>query len=346
MKKSVVIFLSIVLCLCLWVIAFAEPTAEDKQIVVGLIQQNLTHPFHLGEVEGAKVAAEKYGFKLLVGSGDDNVAHQVEVFEQFLDECDIISINTLDVTAFANAFQKAKDKGVKVVVQHSWSEPGMSEGTIGFDEWAMSKEVGEYSIELLKKQGGNLAEKNVVMLTGNLGQGLNEGRTGGFAEVMKKNGVNILAQEATDWDGTKAVTIMENYLTTYGDKINLLYGLSDGVTYPAAQVIINDGRADQILVASIDGSADAIQAIIDGDMDCTYMLASQYTGYYKVLIPFEVMTGKYDFAKQGDYILPGIIVTKDNAKAMLQMANDMANDIGNFPFDKSLPDIIKSYLAK
>jgi ABC-type sugar transport system substrate-binding protein len=89
---------------------------------------------------------------------------------------------------------------------------------------------------------------------------------------------------------------MENYLTTYGDEINLLYGLSDGVTYPAAQVIINDGRADQILICSIDGASDAIQAIIDGDMDCTYMLASQYTGYYKVLIPYEVMTGAYVFA--------------------------------------------------
>ena len=86
----------------------------------------------------------------MVGSGDGDVARQVEVFEQFIDTCDIISINTIDVTAYTNAFAKAKEKGVKVVVQHSWSEPGMSEGTIGFDEWEMSREVGEYAIELLK----------------------------------------------------------------------------------------------------------------------------------------------------------------------------------------------------
>ena len=341
MKKFLSIFLTLTLCLSVF-----GALAEEDKLVVGLIQQNLTHPFHLGEVEGAKVAAEKYGFELMIGSGDDDVAHQVEVFEQFLDSCDIISINTLDVTAFANAFAKAKEKGVKVVVQHSWSEPGMSEGTIGFDEWAMSREVGEYAIELLKAQGGELTEKNVVMLTGNLGQGLNEGRTGGFAEVMEANGVTILAQEATNWDGTQAVTIMENYLTTYGDKINLLYGLSDGVTYPATQVIINDGRGDQILSCSIDGSTEAIQAIIDGDMDCTYMLASQYTGFYKVAIPYRVLIGEYDFATDGDFILPGIIVTQDNAEAMLQMALDMENDVENAPFDMSLTDIIASYMAK
>ena len=186
--------------------------------------------------------------------------------------------------------------------------------------------------------------KNVVMLTGNLGQGLNEGRTGGFAEVMAANNVTILAQEATNWDGTQAVTIMENYLTTYGDKINLVYGLSDGVTYPATQVIINDGRGDQILSCSIDGSTDAIQAIIDGDMNCTYMLASQYTGFYKVTIPYRVMIGEYDFDTNGDFILPGIIVTQDNAAAMLQMATDMEKDTRNVPFDMSLEDIIASYM--
>ena len=48
----------------------------------------------------------------------------------------------------------------------------------------------------------------------------------------------------------------------------------------------------------------------------------------------------------GDYILPGIIVTKDNAQAMLKLADDMANDTANFPFDKPLDEIIKDYLGK
>lgn len=316
------------------------PAPDGEKLVVGLIQQDLTHPFHLGEVEGAKVAAEKYGFELIVGSGDGDVTKQVETFDNMIDQCDIISINTLDVTAFENSFKKAAEKGVKVVVQHSWSDNSL--GTIGFDEWQISKEVGEYAIELLKARGGELSDKKVVMLTGNEGQGLNEGRTGGFAEVMQANGVEIIAQEATNWDGTVAVTKMENYLTAY-DQIDLLYGLSDGVTYPAAQVIKNAGRRDEILVCSVDGNTEAIQAIIDGDMDSTYLLAAQYTGYYKVLIPYQALIGEYDFAQQGDFILPGVIVTKDNAAAMLKLADDMANDTKNFDFDSSLLDLIDRY---
>ncbi len=321
----------------------ADTSAAGDKLVVGLIQQDLQHPFHLGEVEGAKICAAKYGFELQVASGDGDVNKQVEAFDNLLQTCDIISINTLDVTAFENSFKKAAEMGVKVVVQHSWSDQSL--GTIGFDEYNMSYEVGQYAIEILKAQGGELSEKKVVLLTGNEGQGLNEYRIGGFAKAMEENGVEILAAEPTNWDGTVAVTKMENYLTTY-DHIDLLYGLSDGVTYPAAQVIINAGRQDEIAICSIDGSADAIQAIIDGTMDCTYLLASQYTGYYKVLIPYLAMTGGYDFETQGDYILPGFIVTKDNAAAMLALAQDMENDPSSIDYDKTLEELVNEYLAK
>lgn len=320
----------------------ASAETGDK-IVIGLIQQDLQHPFHLGEVDGAKVCAAKYGFELVVTSGDGDVNKQVEAFDNLLEQCDIISINTLDVTAFENSFAKAAEKGVKVVVQHSWSDQTL--GTIGFDEYNMSYEVGQYAIDILKAQGGELSDKKVVLLTGNEGQGLNEYRIGGFAKAMEENSVEILAAEPTNWDGTVAVTKMENYLTTY-DHIDLLYGLSDGVTYPAAQVIINAGRDDEIAICSIDGSADAIQAIIDGTMDCTYLLASQYTGYYKVLIPYLCMTGEYNFESQGDYILPGFIVTKDNAAAMLALAQDMESDPTSINYDKSLEELVNEYLAK
>ncbi len=315
--------------------------SNGDKLVVGLIQQDLTNPFHLGEVEGAKVCAEKYGFELVVTSGDGDAGKQVEAFDGLLGQCDIISINTIDVTAFENSFKKAAEMGVKVVVQHSWSDQSL--GTIGFDEYAMSTEVGEYAIEVLKNQGGELSEKQVVLLTGNDGQGLNEKRIGGFVSVMEANNVTILAAEPTNWDGTTAVTKMENYLTAY-DKIDMLYGLSDSVTYPAALVIKNKDRREEISICSIDGSADAIQAVIDGDMDSTYLLASQYTGYYKVLIPYLAMTGEYDFGTQGDYILPGFIVTPENASAMLELALAMEKDPGAIDYDKPLEELVNEYL--
>lgn len=307
--------------------------------VVGMVQIDLTNPFHLGEVEGAKECARRNGFELVVASGDGDVTKQVEAFDNLLEQVDVIAVNCIDVTAFANSFQKAKDKDIPVIVMHSKDEN--TAGTVGFDEFALSREVGEYAIELLKEKGGELSDKKVALLTGMLGQGLNEGRVGGFSEVMEENGVEIVAAEPTDWDGTKAVTIMENYLTAY-DQLDLIYGLSDSVTYPAAQVIADSGR--DILVTSVDGNTEAIEAVIDGTMDCTYLLAAEYTGYYKALIPYQVLTEDYDLSE--DYILPGFIVTKDNAEAILQLCDDMVNNIEEFPFEKSLTEIVEEYTAQ
>ncbi|MDO4308354.1 MAG: sugar ABC transporter substrate-binding protein [Eubacteriales bacterium] len=314
-----------------------EVRAGDK-VVVGMVQIDLTNPFHLGEVEGAKECAERNGFEIVITSGDGDVTKQVEAFDNLLEQVDVITVNCIDVTAFANSFQKAKDKGIPVIVMHSKDEN--TEGTVGFDEYALSTEVGEYAVELLKEQEGELTDKKVAILAGMLGQGLNEGRVGGFADVMEANGIEILAAEPTDWDGTKAVTIMENYLTAY-DQIDLIYGLSDSVTYPAAQVIADSGR--DILVTSVDGNQEAIQAVIDGEMDCTYLLAAEYTGYYKALIPYQVLTEDYDLSE--DYILPGFIVTSENAEAILSLCEDMVNKTNEFPFEKPLTEIVDEYMA-
>ena len=55
--------------------AQGTPTAGEggEQVVVGLVQIDLSNPFHLGEVEGAEEAARSYGFELRVTSGEGDV---------------------------------------------------------------------------------------------------------------------------------------------------------------------------------------------------------------------------------------------------------------------------------
>lgn len=317
----------------------APATSGDK-LTIGLVQIDLVHPFHLGEVEGAKECARRNDFEIVIVSGDGDVTKQVAAFDNLVEQgVDAISVNCIDVTAFTNSFAKAKEKGIPVIVLHSRAEG--TAGTVGFDEYQLSKEVGEYAVKLLIDKNGS-AKGKVALLAGMLGQGLNEGRTGGFIEVMEQHpDIEIVASEPTNWDGTVATTVMENYLTAYPE-LDLIFGLSDGVTYPAANVIANAGKRDQILITSVDGSDYAIEAIINGEMDCTYMLAAQYAGWVKAMVPFQVANGE---TLAEDYIIEGVIITKDNAEACMKLADDMARNIQNFPFEKPLPDILKEYMG-
>src|ERR1700712_5740286 len=82
------------------VVALSGASAADKP-KIGLVQIDLSNPFHLGEVEGAKEAARRFGFDLGVASGDGDVNKQIQVFENMINAgVSAIAVNFIDAKAF------------------------------------------------------------------------------------------------------------------------------------------------------------------------------------------------------------------------------------------------------
>jgi len=326
------------------------PVAADKKITVGLVQINLSHPFHIGEVNGAKEAARRYGFELKVVSGEDDVNKQIQAFENLVNEkVNAIAVNFIDVKAFAPAMEKAKAAGIPVVCLHSKADGCAT--VFGFDEWYTGNEAGKYGVEMLIAKNGS-AKGKVANLQGLLGQGLNEQRTGGWEEIMKQNPeIEVVAKEPTSWDPKKAVDIMENWLTAYPD-LDLIYGNSDGLTVPASNSIKQAGRlwdgksgkaGEQIIVTSVDGSDFALEAIKKGEMSSTFLYAPEYTGFWKAYVPFKIAMGeKFDPETK----IKGTLVTTANVDKILELAKDQKEKIQEFPFEKPLPEIIEIYMKK
>lgn len=311
--------------------------AADKP-TVGLIQIDLSNPFHLGEVEGAKEAARRAGFDLVVTSGEGDVTKQIQAMENLINQgVDVISINFIDAAAFGPTMAKAAAAKIPVICLHSKIEGCAA--TLGFDERYTGKIVGEYAAELLKARYGEV-KGEVANLQGLLGQGLNTDRSGGFTDVMAQYpGVKVVAQEPTSWDPTKAVSITENWMTAYPN-LDLIYGNSDSLTVPAAGVIERAGKQDQVMLVSVDGTEPGLKAVKDGTMKSTVLLAPQYSGFWKAYFPFLVATGKDD---RKEVLIQGVLVTADNVDKALKLASDQVNDMQNFPFEKPLADIVAGY---
>lgn len=321
--------------------ASAAPAATapaEQKIVVGLIMINLTHPFHRGEMEGAKECARRYGVELRIVSGDDDVNKQIQAFENLVSQkVNAISVNCIDVNAFGPAFQKAKDAGIPIIIQHSRSD--MATAYVGFDEAVTGTKNGEYAVELLTKKNGS-PKGEVAVLMGLPGQTAIAPRTDAFVEVMKKYpDIKVDAVEPTNWDPVKAVQITENWLTAF-PALDLVYGCSDGLTVPAAEAIEKAGKRASILVTSCDGSDFALEAIKQGKMESTFMYAPEYSGYMKALIPIQVAMGK-EYAKET--LMSGVLVTKDNVDKMMTLASDIKNKITEFDFEAPLAEIIQKY---
>ncbi len=311
--------------------------AADKP-TIGLIQIDLSNPFHLGEVEGAKEAARRAGFDLVVTSGEGDVTKQIQAMENLVNQgVDAISINFIDAAAFGPTMAKAAAAKIPVICLHSKIDGCAA--TLGFDERYTGKIVGEYAAELLKARYGEV-KGEVANLQGLLGQGLNTDRSGGFTDVMAQYpGVKVVAQEPTSWDPTKAVSITENWMTAYPN-LDLIYGNSDSLTVPAAGVIGRSGKQEQVMLVSVDGTEPGLNAVKDGTMKSTVLLAPQYSGFWKAYFPFLVATKKDD---RTEVLIKGVLVTKDNVDKALKLASDQVSAMQTFPFEKPLADIVASY---
>jgi ABC-type sugar transport system substrate-binding protein len=310
------------------------PAAGTKAVC--LVQIDLSHPFHLGEVEGAKEAARRYGFELKITSGEGDVNKQIQAFENCINEgVDAISVNFIDFKAFGPAMQKAEEAGIPVVCLHS--EPEGCAATLGFDELYTGHEVGKYSVELLQA-APCWPDCEAANIQGLLGQGLNEARSGGWKEELEGAGVNVVSQEPTDWQPEKAVAAMENWLVAYPD-LDLVYGNSDGLTVPAAEAARAAGN-DQIIFTSVDGSDFALEAIQNGLMASTFMYAPEFSGFWKAYLPFKIAAGE-DFEYEN--LIKGVLVNTDNVDCSIQLATDQKQKITEFEFEKTLPELIGVY---
>lgn len=318
------------------VLAVAAGAEERK--TVGLIQIDLSNPFHLGEVDGAREAARRAGFELVVTSGEGDVTKQIQAMENLINRgVSVISINFIDAAAFGPTMAKAAAAGIPVICLHSRIEGCAA--TLGFDERHTGRIVGEHAAELLRARYGEVKGR-VANLQGLLGQGLNTDRSGGFTDVLAQHpGVVVVAQEPTGWDPTRAVSITENWMVAHPE-LDLIYGNSDSLTVPAAGVVERAGRQDRVLLVSVDGTEPGLKAVKEGVLRSTVLLAPQYSGFWKAYFPFLVATGA---DSRSEVLIQGVLITEDNVEAALRLARDQVEAIRDFPFERPLTEIVARY---
>lgn len=314
-------------------------TCAEDRLSVGLVQIGLTHPFHIAEVKGAKEAARRLGVDLKVVSGEGNLNKQIEVFENLIQQkVDVIVVNPIDGKAFGPAFEKAKAATIPIITLHT-AVPG-AVAMLGFDEMATGNAVGEYAIELLKRKYGE-PRGEVAILQGMLGQDANTYRTKGFTDIIAKYpNVKVVAMTPTDWLPEKAVATTENYLVAF-PKLDIIYGLSDGMTVPAANAVKTAGKSGQVKLVSVDGGDYALEAVKQGDLECTFLLADVYTGFQYVY--HGVKAAKREKLPER-ILIKGALVTRDNVDAVMKLKREMNDNITKFPFEKALPDLINMFL--
>jgi len=106
----------------------------------------------------------------------------------------------------------------------------------------------------------------LVEIQGTPGQSTTAARDKGFTDRLAelKSELKILGKQTANWDPVQAKSVMEDFVTTYGDKINGVFSQDDNTAASAAEVLKAANKLPAVKVVGTGGSKNGIAAIKSG----------------------------------------------------------------------------------
>lgn len=172
----------------------------------------------------------------------------------------------IDADAAAAPVGRASAAGIPVVGSVTAANSDQLFAYIGTNDVEGGRIITEKMVEMLGGAG------NVVLLEGPIGNSPQLRRREGIDAVLEENPeVELLAAKTANWSRAEGLSVMENWLSLYGDGINGVIAQNDEMALGAIQAIEAKGfTTDQIKVVSIDGIQDALRAAKAGKLFTIY----------------------------------------------------------------------------
>lgn len=177
---------------------------------------------------------------------------------------DVIVLWPTSQNALIPAVRQASRAGIPVITSNSpIGEAGRRyiAAHTGPDDCAQAEQAAEMLGDSLNGQG------NIVVVEGTPGYSVSILRKNCFLDKMedKYPGVNILASQTAEWNREKAQTVMETFLTKFGDKIDGVYAFDDGMGLGVISALQAKGkRAGQVKVVTCNLFGEGWDAIKSG----------------------------------------------------------------------------------
>ncbi len=251
----------------------AAAVAADQPII-GLITKTETNPFFVKMKEGAQAEAKKLGAKLMSASGkkDGDTAAQITAIENMVTAGAKTILITSSGDAILPAVKKAQAKGVQIIALDSPFDG--ADALFATDNYKAGILIGQYAKAAL---GGKPAK--IAMLDLFPGHPVGAQRHNGFmngfglkANDAKSNELSSTPETvcAADTDGNQAKgqTAMENCLQK-DPSINVVYTINEPAAAGAYNALKKAGKADQVIVVSVDGGCEGVANVGKGVIAAT-----------------------------------------------------------------------------
>ena len=254
---------------------------EASDIIVGFAQVGSESEWRTANTDNIKKAAEDAGITLQFSDAQQKQENQIKAIRSFIaSDVDVIAFCPIVQTGWDTVLQEAKDADIPVVlvdrgvtadpslyVTHICAD-ALKEGASAF-EW-----IDGYVHDQGKTPRGGSDQFQIAILEGTVGSSVAADRLTGFTDAIAASPnaaeYNVVASQTGEYTRAKGKEVMESFLKSDGDKIDILFACNDDMALGAIQAIEAAGLkpGEDIVIVSIDAAKGAFNAMIEGKMNC------------------------------------------------------------------------------
>lgn len=256
--------------------AFADglpPLEQKDRYKVGFAQMESNNPWRIAESKSFVDTAKSCNWDLIATDAAGSAAKQVADVESMIAQgIDVLFLPPREEKPLIPAVKRAKAAGIPTFLVDRSVDPNAAVAGVdyvaflGSDFIEQGRRAAQWTITNFKGNKGVIVE-----LEGTTGSSpANDRRKGFDDEIAKDSRFTIVASQTGDFARDMGRQVMETLLQAHPD-VNIVYAHNDEMAIGAIQALELAGRkpGKDVMIVSIDGTRDALQAIIDGKMGVT-----------------------------------------------------------------------------
>lgn len=287
--------------------------AQDAKYRISYMIWNTSVPFYSNLIKGAEDTAQELGVDLDIQSGNGDLATQISIVQQFIaQQPDMILLSASDSVGIVPVVREATAAGIPVMAVNTTIDTSTGAEVVtyvGVDDFVFGQKQGELLVQAIGEEG------KVAYILGKLGTSAQLDRSAGLRDTLSKHpGIEIVEEQAADWDNARALAITQDYLSKYpeGTLDAIVDQGPEGVN--GAAYASQNGRTDVTFIMG-DYPADVRNAIIAGTVYGTVNQDPGPQGVEAIKDAVTWLDGNKDAVPSPNHHLDLPIITKDNVES-------------------------------
>jgi inositol transport system substrate-binding protein len=279
---------------------------SGKQLVIGVAMPDASDKWLTYLQDGMKKYADSQkDVKLIFSDAQNDANKQLSQVENYISQkVNAVVIVPVDTTSAPNIVNEVNNAKIPIiVVNRQYNGVDKATAYVGSDSLQSGTMEMEEVAKLMNGKG------NIAIMDGQMGHDAQIKRTQGNKEIIKKNkDMKVVLEGTGDFDRAKGMALMENWLQS-GKKIDAVVSNNDEMAIGAIMALKDAGKLNNVLVAGIDATPDALKFVKDGELKVTVFQDARGQG--KGGIETAIKVAKGEKVEKFNWI-PYELVTKDN----------------------------------